>query len=97
MSKYKASPSRFPNRPPLSVNLPELKDGEWEWEVEKVDDMKVDRRGVTKFLVYWIGYPKPEWKPLEELKHCKEVLKDYFERTGEEIPSNVQSFLDEDS
>ena len=97
LSKYKASPSRFPNRPPLSVNLPELKDGEWEWEVEKIEDMKVDRRGVTKFLVYWIGYPKPEWKSLEELNHCKEVLKDYFDRTAEEIPPNVQSFLDEDS
>ena len=97
LSKYKASPSRFPNRPPLSVNVPELKDGEWEWEVERIEDMKVDRRGVTKFLVYWIGYPKPEWKTLEELKHCKEVLKDYFDRIGEEIPPNVQSFLDEDS
>ena len=58
--------------------------------------MKIDRRGVTKFLVYWVGYPRPEWKALEDLGHCKETLKDYFNQTGQEIPPNVQSFLDED-
>ena len=96
LSKFKESPPRFPNRPPLSVNVPELKDGEWEWEVDRIEGMRTDRRGVTKFLVFWLGYPRPEWKPLEELKHCKESIRDYLARSDEEIPSEVQEFLDED-
>ena len=79
--------------------LIELSDGrslQWEWEVDKIDDVKIDRRGVTKFLVYWVGYPRPEWKPLEELPNCKESIKDYYDRMSDEIPSLVQSFLDEE-
>ena len=67
-----------------------LKDGEWEWEVDRIEGMRTDRRGVTKFLVFWLGYPRPEWKPLEELKHCKESIRDYLARSDEEIP--VQKF-----
>ena len=76
--------------------FPELKDGEWEWEVDRIEGMRTNRRGVTKFLVFWLGYPRPEWKPLEELKHCKESIRDYLARSDEEIPSEVQEFLDED-
>ena len=96
LSKFKESPSRFPNRPPLSVNVPELKDGEWEWEVDRIEGIRTDRRGITKFLVFWLGYPRSEWKPLEELKHCKELIRDYHARSDEEIPAEVQEFLDED-
>ena len=76
------------------MNVPELKDGEWEWEVEKIDDMKIDKRGVVKFLVFWVGYPRPEWKPLEELKHCKELIKEYLDQAGCDVPSEVQNFLE---
>ena len=52
LSKFKESPSRFPNFPPLSVSVPELKDGEWEWEVDRIEGMRMDRRSITKFLVF---------------------------------------------
>ena len=95
LSKYKQSPPQFPNRPPLTVNMPELKDGEWEWEVDRIADFKVDRRGVAKFLVYWVGYPRPEWKALEELNHCKDLIRDYFDNIDEEMLSVVHAFLEE--
>jgi len=97
LSKYKDSPAKFPNRPPLAVNLPELKDGQWEWEVERIAEVKTDRRGVTKFLVFWVGYPRPEWKPLEEMGHCKELIKEFYEKSNEEIPPVVLSFLEDES
>ena len=95
LSKYNESPSRFPNRPAITVNVPELKDGEWEWEVDRIEGDKLDRRGVWKFLVFWVGYPRPEWKPLEELSNCKELLRDYFFQKGGEIPPALRSFLNE--
>ena len=33
---------------------------------------------------------------MEELKHCKESIRDYLTRSDEEIPAEVQEFLDED-
>ena len=95
LSKYRESPSRFPNRPPIHVNIPELKDGEWEWEVDYISDAKTDRRGKMKFLVHWVGYPQPQWTEISELENAKESISDYYEKTAVEIPQVVTRFSDD--
>ena len=47
---FRDTPVRFRSRPRTEVAIPQLRDGEWEWEVERISDTKNDRRGVTKYL-----------------------------------------------
>ena len=92
---FRDTPVRFRSRPRTEVAIPQFRDGEWEWEVERISDTKNDRRGITKFLVHWVGYNRPQWLPLSELGHCCELVREYYSNNNLSIPDHVQLFLDQ--
>ena len=66
----------------LSSPLPDLVDGNEEWEVERILQDKFIR-GKQHFLVRWKGYSSAEdtWEPKRNLMHAKEVLSEYLKET----------------
>ena len=92
---FRDTPARFRSRPRTEVAIPQLRNGEWEWEVERISDTKNDRRGVTKYLVHWVGYDRPQWLPLSELGHCKELISEYYLAQDLPVPTHVQAFIDQ--
>ena len=63
-------------------NTPDLVDGEEEFEVEKIIDMKQMGRGrKTYYLVKWKGYPTSDnsWEPRENI-HADELIKEFQNR-----------------
>jgi hypothetical protein len=80
----------FPSRPPpasLTRPPPDLTDsGEEVWEVERVVDQRVVRRGGTsrlEYLVLWKGYPDHEktWEPAHHLKDAQEKIRQFKQST----------------
>ena len=66
----------IPSDPPL----PELVDGESEFEVENILQHKfVGRKKEIRYLVKWRGYSRAEstWEPEEHLRNAPEVLEAY--------------------
>ena len=79
ITPYKETELHGPNftRPP-----PDLVDGEEEYEVEKIIDMKqMGRRRKTYYLVKWKGYPTSDnsWEPQENI-HVDELIKEFQSR-----------------
>jgi hypothetical protein len=78
ITPYKETELHSPNftRPP-----PDLIDGEEEYEVEKILDMKQKGRGrKTHYLIKWKGYPTSDnsWEPAENVQ-AKDRIKEYKE------------------
>lgn len=74
--------AKFPSQklprqpPPALVN----KQGELEWEIEKIHNVK-ELRGTLKYLIEWKGYPKKTewgWEPLSNLLNADEALEDFY-------------------
>ena len=79
ITPYKETELHGPNytRPP-----PDLVDGEEEFKVEKIIDMKQMGRGrKTYYLVKWKGYPMSDnsWEPRENI-HADELIKEFQSR-----------------
>ena len=79
ITPYKETELHGPNytRPP-----PDLVDGEEEFEVEKIIDMKRMGQGCkTYYLVKWKGYPTSDnsWEPRENI-HADELIKEFQSR-----------------
>ena len=79
ITPYKEMELHGPNytRPP-----PDLVDGEEEFKVEKIIDMKQMGQGhKTYYLVKWKGYPTSDnsWKPKENV-HADELIKEFQSR-----------------
>ena len=79
LTPYKETELHGPNftRPP-----PDLVDGEEEYEVEKIIDMKqMGRRRKTYYLVKWKGYPTSDnsWEPRENI-HVDELIREFQSR-----------------
>ena len=79
ITPYKETVIHGPNylRPP-----PDLVDGEEEYEVEKMLDMKPRGRGrKMHFLIKWKGYPTSDnsWEPRENI-HAEELIKEFQRR-----------------
>ena len=67
---------RIPDEPPL----PELVDGESEFEVKNILQHKfIGRKKEIRYLVQWRGYSRAEskWEPEEHLRNAPEVLEAY--------------------
>ena len=65
---------------PAAPPLPELVDGESEFEVENILQHKyVGRKKEIHYLVQWRGYSRVEstWEPEEHLNNAPEVLEAY--------------------
>ena len=76
MPQVTTSEYGFPAEPPL----PELVDGESEYEVENILQHKfVGRKKEIRYLVQWRGYSRVEstWEPEEHLRNASEVLEAY--------------------
>ena len=72
-----------PKNPNYSEPPPDLIEGEYEFEVEKILDAKWFGKGKTrhvKWLVQWKGYNSKEstWEPLSNLKNAFEVLDEFY-------------------
>ena len=64
-------PGRYqPPPPPVDV------DGEEEWEVETIQQTKLDRRFANprRYLVKYLGYNEQEWKGIDELENCMPLV-----------------------
>ena len=72
-------PSRGITRPNYTRPPPDLVNGEEEYEVEKIIDMKqMGRRRKMYYLVKWKGYPTSDnsWEPRENI-HAEELIKEF--------------------
>ena len=52
LTPFRESPEKFQSRPQFEVAIPELRDGEWEWEIDRITDSRQDRHGNYKYLVF---------------------------------------------
>jgi hypothetical protein len=57
--------------------LPELIEGELEWEVDWIEATRFEgsRR---QYLVHWTGYSEPQWESVGNLTNCPEKLKEFW-------------------
>ena len=92
LTLFNPSPSKFRTRPTPEVNLPEVIDGELEWEVENILDDK-STRGNFRYLIKWANTPQKQWLPLRSLNNCCKILRQYYEKADREIPPQVEDFL----
>ena len=65
----------------VSSSTAEYEEEEEIYEVEKVLNHKIDRKGHRWFLLKWKGYPADanSWEKEEDL-NCKELLDEYLEK-----------------
>jgi hypothetical protein len=68
-----------PENPNFPQPLPDVIEGEPEWEVEKVLDAKLDRKTLY-FLVKWKGWEDHEnsWEPEINLVHSQDIINDFY-------------------
>jgi hypothetical protein len=82
---YHNADNQFPSRTQTSSRpLPELLDGEEAWEVERILNERVRRRGrssTIEYLVQWKGYPLHEatWEPSRNLRYASEIVRSWKE------------------
>ena len=92
LSQYFDPVSEFSSREvPQNPPLMEVQ-GNPEWEVEKILDMK-DFRGKPKYLVKWKGYSDYDstWEPLENLENSKELVNEYHAKLEEDLKRRRQA------
>jgi hypothetical protein len=72
--------NRFPTRVQVDRPEPEVQiDGEDAWEVERIIDKRVTKRGRVQYLVKWVGYPDHEnsWEPIENVRAAQDAVEMY--------------------
>ena len=78
LTPYKETVLHGPN---FTRPLPELIDGEEEYEVEQVLDSRRQGRGrKLHFLIKWKGFPMSDstWEPRENLTHSQSAITDFY-------------------
>jgi hypothetical protein len=79
---------RFPNRSNNPAPIPDLIDGEEEWEIEKIVKHRLqnakNKRGPKEYLVRWKGFDESEdlWLPESSFSNAPEVLQAYLKSLG---------------
>ena len=84
LKPYQENPQEFEDRmvkPPLPVITTE---GQEEFEVEKILDKRMRRRGknsTVEYLTKWKGYADYDatWEPVENLKNAQEIIAEFEE------------------
>jgi hypothetical protein len=82
LKRYTLNPPEFSDRDVPPRPPPTIIDGRPEFEVEKLLDKRVIRRGrgsTTQYLVKWLGYPEYEatWEPTSNLTHCQDLITEF--------------------
>jgi hypothetical protein len=60
-------------------------DDDRQYVVEKILDHSNENADGTKqrqYLVKWLGYTQPTWQPLEDLEHCTQLIKEYWDEVS---------------
>ena len=94
LTPFNTSPHKFRARPTPEANIPEIIDGEPEWEVEDILDDK-STRGNYRYLIKWANTPQKQWLPLDCLNNCCGILRQYYIKNNKEIPNRIEEFLNE--
>ena len=83
LRRFQDGSAAFPHRPSLQRPPPDIMpDGEEEWEVERVVDVRTRRFGRAsrkEYLVLWKGYPDHEksWEPAANLANAREKVQEF--------------------
>ena len=83
LRRYQDGSAAFPHRPSLQRPPPDvMPDGEEEWEVERVVDVRTRRFGRSsrkEYLVLWKGYPDHEksWEPAANLANARDKVREF--------------------
>ena len=65
----------------LPVQLAQDTEGT-QYVVERIidhSDENADGSQQRQYLVKWFGYTKPTWQPVDDLEHCTQLIKKYWE------------------
>jgi hypothetical protein len=95
LTPFNETEAHGPSFPPP---VPDLVDGEEEYEVEGILKHKT-KKGKTHYLIRWKNCPPTEdsWEPADNLTHAKDVIQDYWARpkrpTGRAKQGNERKIL----
>ena len=79
LKKYHAGPYQPPP-------LPDLVDGEIEFEVDWIEATRYEGKR-RQYLVHWVGYPGGEtWEKESQLTHCPDKVRQFWEFKGMDCP-----------
>ena len=80
LTRYEENKVHGPSPKPL---LPDLEEGEEQYEVETIISHRQDRHG-RWYLIKWKGYPISEntWEPMSNLKKASETIEEYNRKHG---------------
>ena len=93
---FRPSPEKFRTRPTPSANVPDLVDGEFQWEVAEILDSKTTGSGIW-YSIQWANSPQQQWLRLESMDGCLLLLREYYEKNNLPIPERVQKFIEDNS
>ena len=77
----------------LKQIFPEITDGEARWEIEKIVDDYQGSDSVS-FLVKWLGDPVQQWVPVHCMDRCAQLLEQYYEEKGKDMPEMVKAVME---
>ena len=90
LSKYELTPPAFSSSPERAASGPAQVDGEWEWEVEAIEDFRVQRNG-NKYLVKWVDTRQRQWLKRIFLSKQNQMRFHHFVLTAEFEKSSFET------
>lgn len=73
-----------------------LTEGLEEFEVESIVNSQM-YQGQLEFLVRWVGYDRPTYQPLDDVKDAPAALNEYFQRHPTAVGHNTWANYDSDN
>ncbi|CAM6088286.1 unnamed protein product [Calypogeia fissa] len=91
LKPYISRPSTFSNPHPTPP-LPQVVDDHIEYEVDRILQKRIIRRGrkvIVEYLVLWKGFPLHEatWEPIGNLTNCANILQEFKNLCNEDVAS----------
>jgi len=53
-----------------------------EWEVERIEAIKITRAGNKEYEVKWVGFAKTSWEPEGNVESCEDKVQEFCEKIG---------------